>query len=204
MEAANQRGGKSFLVTWILSILVGVFGVDRFYLGKVGTGLLKLFTFGGLGIWWFVDLIILLCDGTRDKQGNKLADYEKNKVLAIILTVVVLALSGVYGATQRGTTTVIDNTNTSTTPATDESSSDAPKSDAKWDVEASYAKIENGMTKAQVEDATGKKAENCTESQIEGYGKTESCSYGNVFTDKASIMVIFTQDVVSSKTKSTY
>jgi TM2 domain-containing membrane protein YozV len=198
---SEQRSEKSFIVVWVLSILVGMFAVDRFYLGKIGTGILKLITFGGIGIWYFVDLIILLCDGTRDKQGNKLADYEKNKVLAIILTVVIVA-AGSIGASRSSTTWTVTpspDVQTTTQPA-----EDTPKSDAKWDVEAAYAKIENGMTKAQVEDATGKKSDNCSESQIEGYGKTESCSYGSAFTDKASILVIYTQDKVSSKSKSTY
>jgi hypothetical protein len=60
------------------------------------------------------------------------------------------------------------------------------------------------MTKTQVEVATGKTSDNCTESDMGQYGKSESCGYGNAFIDKASIIVIYSNGEVSSKTKSTY
>lgn len=85
-------GEKSFLVTWILSYLLGVFGVDRFYLGKVGTGLLKLFTLGGFGVWWLIDLILTLAGAQKDKRGFKLAGYDQHKKIAWIITGVLLVL----------------------------------------------------------------------------------------------------------------
>jgi len=49
----------SWLLVLILSIVVGGLGVDRFVMGKVGTGILKLITGGGLGIWYIVDIILI-------------------------------------------------------------------------------------------------------------------------------------------------
>jgi TM2 domain-containing membrane protein YozV len=42
-----------------MSVVFGRVGVDRFIMGKVGTGILKLITLGGLGIWWLVDVILI-------------------------------------------------------------------------------------------------------------------------------------------------
>ena len=49
----------NWVLVLIMSILFGSLGVDRFIMGKIGTGILKLITFGGLGIWWLVDLILI-------------------------------------------------------------------------------------------------------------------------------------------------
>lgn len=60
--AAAPEGGsgkKNFLVALLLSIFLGSLGIDRFYLGKIGTGILKLILLGGFGIWWLIDLILI-------------------------------------------------------------------------------------------------------------------------------------------------
>ncbi|WP_446212941.1 TM2 domain-containing protein [Micromonospora sp. IBSANI012] len=64
---------KSWVVALLLCFFVGVLGVHRFYVGKVGTGILQLVTIGGLGIWSFIDFIMILVGSFKDKQGQPLA-----------------------------------------------------------------------------------------------------------------------------------
>ncbi|MDR7083570.1 TM2 domain-containing membrane protein YozV [Arthrobacter ginsengisoli] len=97
-----KQSHKSFLVTWLLSLLLGILGADRFYLGKVGTGILKLITLGGIGIWALIDLILVLTNKTRDKQGFPLEGYEKHKKMALIVTGVVILLSIVVNSARAG------------------------------------------------------------------------------------------------------
>jgi len=54
----------------LLSFFLGGLGVDRFYVGKIGTGILKLITVGGFGIWWLIDWILILSGKFTDKDGN--------------------------------------------------------------------------------------------------------------------------------------
>ena len=77
---------RSFVATWMFAWLLGFLGVDRFYLGKVGTGVVKLITLGGLGIWWLIDLILTLAGVQRDKEGRLLPDFEQHKMIAWIIT----------------------------------------------------------------------------------------------------------------------
>jgi len=62
----SDESPKSRLVALILCLLLGVFGVHRFYVGKVGTGVLQLLTLGGFGIWVIIDLILIVTGTFRD------------------------------------------------------------------------------------------------------------------------------------------
>lgn len=53
----------------LLAFFLGVLGVHRFYVGKVGTGVLMLLTAGGFGVWVIIDFVVILVGGFRDKNG---------------------------------------------------------------------------------------------------------------------------------------
>jgi len=63
---------KSKQTTLIISILLGELGIDRFYLGYTGLGILKLLTVGGFGVWWIVDIILIATDRMKTKDGQAL------------------------------------------------------------------------------------------------------------------------------------
>ena len=60
---------KSRWLAFFLCLVFGGMGIHRFYVGKVGTGILWLLTCGLFGIGWFIDLLVILCGSFRDKYG---------------------------------------------------------------------------------------------------------------------------------------
>ena len=99
--AASVPPARSFIATWMFSLLLGFLGVDRFYLGKVGTGILKLITVGGFGIWWLIDLILTLAGLQRDKEGRLLPDFEQYRLISWIITAAAFGLSILTSAVSR-------------------------------------------------------------------------------------------------------
>lgn len=67
-EQIVERSPKSYVAALILCVLLEGLGIHRFYTGKIWTGILMLITLGGLGIWSFIDLIVIACCHFRDKQ----------------------------------------------------------------------------------------------------------------------------------------
>lgn len=61
---------KSPIAVLLLCMFLGGMGIHRFYVGKIGTGLLMLITFGGLGIWSLIDFALIISNTFTDSKGN--------------------------------------------------------------------------------------------------------------------------------------
>lgn len=65
---------KDPTIALIISLLAGTLGIDRFYIGDMGLGVLKLITCGGFGIWTVVDWFLIM-GSARSKNMQKLQSY---------------------------------------------------------------------------------------------------------------------------------
>lgn len=70
-----QYSSKSRIILTILSFFLGWLGIDRFYGGRVGLGIAKLLTIGGLGIWALVDFILAVCGSQKDGEGKLIREW---------------------------------------------------------------------------------------------------------------------------------
>jgi TM2 domain-containing membrane protein YozV len=63
---------KNFALVATFCFLLGAFGVHQSYYGKIISGVLMVFTIGGLGIWALVDFVIVCFGEFTDSQGIKI------------------------------------------------------------------------------------------------------------------------------------
>lgn len=67
---ATGPHGKSWMVLFVLVFFAGFLGVHRMYVGKIGTGIAQLLTFGGLGFWVLWDFVMICRGRFTDAAGN--------------------------------------------------------------------------------------------------------------------------------------
>lgn len=71
---------RSRLVALILGVLLGFLGAHRFYVGKIGTGVLWFCTGGALVVGWIVDVARILDGSFEDEKGRKLSRWVNDEM----------------------------------------------------------------------------------------------------------------------------
>ena len=172
-------------------------GGNGFAIAALVLGIIA-FLFGWAGLFNLVTAVLAVVFGIlalnkHQSKGMAVAGLVLGGI-GLLTSIVVAMVGAAFISNLQDTAKENSNSNSSSQTA-------EPESD-KWDVQAAYDKITTGMTKAEVEEATGKKSESCSSVESEVLGKSETCSYGNSFTDGGSISVTYDNDgKVSTKYK---
>lgn len=74
-KSSLSNSKKKKLIALILCLCFGVFGFHRFYAGKTKSAKVQLFTIGGLGIWFLIDLVLIIFGEFADGEGRKIREW---------------------------------------------------------------------------------------------------------------------------------
>jgi len=85
---------SQFYPTFFLGLFLGVFGVHRFYTGKIKSGVAQLVTFGGLGIWWLIDMVMILIGKFKDKNGVVMPNVSPKMTWGIFIIAMIIGMAG--------------------------------------------------------------------------------------------------------------
>lgn len=86
-----KKSERSAVTALLLCLFLGTLGIHRFYVGKIGTGILMLLTGGGLGIWALIDLIVIACGSFTDSDGNYL-EFKRTAPSTFIKVILIIGL----------------------------------------------------------------------------------------------------------------
>jgi TM2 domain-containing membrane protein YozV len=93
MKSTKEKPSpRPYLTTLWFSLFLGALGIDRFYLGKWRSGLLKLITLGGFSIWLLVDTVLISLGRVKDNHGQDLAGFKVNSITVKLSSLILVAL----------------------------------------------------------------------------------------------------------------
>ena len=85
---------SNFYLTFFLCLFLGGVGAHRFYTGKIKSGIAQLVTFGGCGVWWLVDMVLLLLGKFRDKNNQAMPNVNPKLTWPIFVVLLVIGIAG--------------------------------------------------------------------------------------------------------------
>ena len=98
-EISSDRSPKSWNATFFLCLFLGVFGIHRFYVGKITSGILYLLTFGFFGVGTFIDLLRIIFGGFTDKNKKRIK-ISRSGVVWLILFLIVAIFGVVFAISE--------------------------------------------------------------------------------------------------------
>ena len=81
MGSSEDASDKSRAIALVLGCVLGPLGAHRYYVGKVGTGVLHTMTLGGLGLWWLYDMVLITFGSFRDSDDRRLKHWTEDEAL---------------------------------------------------------------------------------------------------------------------------
>ena len=93
-ENLQEKKGRSYILTLLLSMFLGGLGIHRFYTGYVIIGIIQLISVGGFGVWALIDLVSIALNKYKDADGRELVNHNAGCGLMVLIFLIATFMFG--------------------------------------------------------------------------------------------------------------